>query len=983
MRDIRINTSTAIYHDDPIAGFSGNCKVWTATIKGDHLENRTAKSREQVLSSLFSYITTPTGTLEFESFLSPSSEITLVRSRDAEDSFVFMVDFVQDGRVPRYNKFIHTESGLKLETIDEQEMWTSYKLGKKVSPFKQWDFEDMIKREFQPQSESYWADASIVWNNLASQIGSEFEQFVEHFLKENDMPNYQSLSTSQVKLLMQNMRHNPTLKALFAHFEHRIGNSPLSPRMFLQLIQSAVSEEARLLLTSTPPFDTVFVPTLNNAYPPDTNALYIQSVVAPGFTLKWTYLTPSCLGDVSESSGTTFSQLLGQIQGFLGDYETRKSQEGTNSYYRKRYLDALCDKFGLCDVTGSFQSLLSEEKKQSFGSQEPSPGFFDKFFHNPHEISSLRVLPVASAAMSNLLGSITKFTGKMVQGRPVEESRGWGLTYPDFITIGDLLTPLHIQNSPRVLPPPSMEMGTETDETFELVTGVPSRSFFPRGFLWDEGFHQVIVSQWNQRLSLAVLHSWMKLMKFDPNVTIDDMLPSKMLIFSIRDILDSSSDHYYLDAEIIIGSQADIPRASIPMNHGWIPREQILGDEARARVPVEFRTQRVDVANPPTLLFPILSMAVDSLCTNYQNEFDGDPSGQSSMSQFVVGASGDSENIERSATPTQKFCMRHTYNRKKKSMEIPACRFACRDLRSGSKSNEYIPPSEMMKSLQDMYPKLLAQYQWFKRTQGGERMYSFRWRGNTRDHSFASGLDDFPRGRLPTFEDENVDLLAWLSFYSNVLGSVATALGRDSDAQLFDAEGDIYLKLMNVRHWNSEHGMFCDIGLPFENPNARSTTEGGNTSRRLGHVCHEGYVPLIPFFMRMVDPASPQMADMLKMMKSEGMLSPYGLRSLSSTSKFFKTKENYWRGAIWINMNYLAVSSLNYYSKTNSPWAQDCAALAKVISDRVIAVIVREYETSGFIHENYDSETGKGRGTFPFTGWSALVVLLSSNIFPF
>ena len=102
-------------------------------------------------------------------------------------------------------------------------------------------------------------------------------------------------------------------------------------------------------------------------------------------------------------------------------------------------------------------------------------------------------------------------------------------------------------------------MATE-EGPFELFTMVPSRSFFPRGFYWDEGFHLIPVLEYDSDLVLEIMKSWF----------------------------------FKLDSD------------------GWIAREQILGPEARSKVPQEFQVQYPHYANPPTLML-LLSRIVSKI----------------------------------------------------------------------------------------------------------------------------------------------------------------------------------------------------------------------------------------------------------------------------------------------------------------------------------------------------------------------------------
>ena len=82
------------------------------------------------------------------------------------------------------------------------------------------------------------------------------------------------------------------------------------------------------------------------------------------------------------------------------------------------------------------------------------------------------------------------------------------------------------------------------------------------------------------------------------------------------------------------------------------------------------------------------------------------------------------------------------------------------------------------------------------------------------------------------------------------------------------------------------------------------------------------------------------------------------------------------RGPIWININFLAVRALHSYSQKPGPHQDDALKLYKKLRKAVINNVMKEYERTGYIWEQYNDKTGHGQGCRPFTGWSALVVLM-------
>jgi mannosyl-oligosaccharide glucosidase len=491
-----------------------------------------------------------------------------------------------------------------------------------------------------------------------------------------------------------------------------------------------------------------------------------------------------------------------------------------------------------------------------------------------------------------------------------------------------------------------------------LFTAVPSRSFFPRGFLWDEGFHQLGIAPFDYRLTQDIVAHWLNLMEDD----------------------------------------------------GYIAREQILGETARRRVPVEFLVQHVEHANPPTLL-----LAVEKIVQYGLKENANDEQREAELIEYVRLIFPFLERWYDWFVTTQRG--------PHEDDQAASMRWRGRNPNDG---------------------KLIA-------------------------NTLSSGLDDYPRASRPSAREMHVDLLSWMAKSSEIMSRLAKMSGLLDKAAAFEQERERYALGLDRYHWDEQLQSYFDIGehsadgkivpqvvircrdaqgravdatapvndvqrqrarCPASHPQymfplgdgrgglqlkevfiPETVRAGGvvnglasagfnpslnDQQTKLQPVKHVGYVSIFPLLLKLLPPDSPRLIALLRgqILDPSHLWSPYGLRSMSTLDSFYE-RENapgdnpYWRGSIWMNINYLALDALHHYAqpKVGSPFRKEFRAAYEQLRNNVISNIFSEYERTGYLWEQYSGDIhhreryGRGQRCHPFSGWTALIVNIMAETY--
>jgi neutral trehalase len=217
--------------------------------------------------------------------------------------------------------------------------------------------------------------------------------------------------------------------------------------------------------------------------------------------------------------------------------------------------------------------------------------------------------------------------------------------------------------------------------------------------------------------------------------------------------------------------------------------------------------------------------------------------------------------------------------------------------------------------------------------------------------AWESGEDDLPNYDNVPFDEHTctlkmncIDLSSLYALDTEMMGKIATILGKKEDAKKYKKEYETIQEKINQQLWN--RNFYFD----------RSWNGTFST-----HKAASNFYPLVAGIPD-EDRVDKLMGHLLSKKEFWG---DYVIPTISRDNPAFKDQQ-YWRGTIWPPTNYLVYQGLKRYrlDKMASEFAIKSASL-----------FLESWQTYGLCRENYNSITGEGGGQ-RYQSWGPLFALI-------
>jgi hypothetical protein len=207
-------------------------------------------------------------------------------------------------------------------------------------------------------------------------------------------------------------------------------------------------------------------------------------------------------------------------------------------------------------------------------------------------------------------------------------------------------------------------------------------------------------------------------------------------------------------------------------------------------------------------------------------------------------------------------------------------------------------------------------------------------------------------------------------------------------------------EMLHIWCWDQRLGLYTDRVVYEENPTVPFNEEAisipkSHVKRQLAAFTsnyrandifntHRGILNLYTLGFGLMDKNMTQRIDnALAFAADENeIFSPFGLRGLSARDELYSPNHGYWRGPVWVSVNYLVLRGLNKWyldyvpEQPLSSKIRDVKELYTAIRKNLLTAVYKSWEVEHLFYENWNDISGKGQFSHPFTGWTTLVLLI-------